>query len=158
MVLGASFVMHMISYVSDVTANPPVVRNAIIDIVGTAQQKNKSLDVTGVLFFENNHFFQIIEGKEENLRPLYDTIEQDQRHCRITKLLDQPVSARTFNEWSIETFYVDNPSIVTPKTLRLLRELYVENFEVSANGLLEFVTHMVDEMDTFKINKYVNKH
>jgi len=149
--------MHMISYVSNAMVTPPEVKNVMIDIVGTAHQKNKTFDVTGVLFFENNHFFQIIEGKEENLRPIYKAIEQDQRHCRITKLLDQPVSTRTFTEWSLETFFVDNPSIVTPKTLRLLRELYLENIEVSANGLLEFVTHMIDEMDTFKISKYVDK-
>ncbi len=145
--------MHMISYVSDVRVGPQIVKNEMVNIVDSARKKNSNLDVTGVLFFENNHFFQIIEGPEDNLRQLYGTIEKDERHCRITKLLDQPVSDRTFKEWSLETFYVDNPSIINPTTLKLMRELYVQNFGVSATGLLEFVTKMVDEMDTFKINK-----
>lgn len=148
--------MHMISYVSDVMIRPPVIKNEMVDIVSTAQKNNKNLDVTGVLFFENNHFFQIIEGNEPNLRQLYETIERDDRHSRITKLLDQPVPERTFNDWSLESFYVDNPTLISPKTLQLLRELYVQNFGVSASGLLEFVKKMVDEMDTFKIIKSID--
>lgn len=148
--------MHMISYVSDTLLSPPVIKNEMVEIVSSANIRNKKMDITGVLFFENNHFFQIIEGKEDNLRNLYDRIERDNRHCRITKLLDQPVSKRTFEEWSLETFYVDNPGIISPKTLQLLRELYVQNFGVSATGLLEFVTKMIDEMDTFKINKFLD--
>ena len=98
--------MHMISYVSDVMIRPPVIKNEMVDIVSTAQKNNKNLDVTGVLFFENNHFFQIIEGNEPNLRQLYETIERDDRHSRITKLLDQPVPERTFSDWSLESFYL----------------------------------------------------
>ena len=148
--------MHMISYVSDTLLSSPIIKNEMVEIVSSANIRNKKMDITGVLFFENNHFFQIIEGKEDNLRNLYDSIERDNRHCRITKLLDQPVSKRTFEDWSLETFYVDNPSIISPKTLQLLRELYVQNFGVSATGLLEFVTKMIDEMDTFKINKFLD--
>ena len=109
-----------------------------------------------MLFFENNHFFQIIEGNEPNLRQLYETIERDDRHSRITKLLDQPVPERTFSDWSLESFYVDNPTLISPKTLQLLRELYVQNFGVRASGLLEFVKKMIDEMDTFKIIKSID--
>lgn len=148
--------MHMISYVSDTLVSPPVIKNEMVDIVSSAHKRNKKMDITGVLFFENNHFFQIIEGKEDNLRDIYQRIERDHRHCRISKLLDQPVSARTFEEWSLETFYVDNPSLISPKTLQLLRELYVQSFGVSATGLLEFVTKMIDEMDTFKISKLLD--
>lgn len=75
------------------------------------------------------------------------------RHSRITKLIDQPVPERSFKDWSLETFYIDNPEIINPTTLKLLREIYVLNFGVSASGLLGFVKKMIDEMDTFKISR-----
>lgn len=143
----------MISYVSDVMIAPHMIKDEMINIVEEAQINNDRNNLTGVLFYENKHFFQIIEGEEKNLRNVFTAIENDGRHCRLTKLIDQPVPKRTFTQWSLETFYVDNPSIINPRTLRLLRELYVQNFGVSANGLLEFVEKMVNDMDDFKIAK-----
>jgi len=145
--------MHMISYVSDSTINQNNIKNEIGNLVSTAHQNNKQLGLTGVLFYENDHFFQTIEGKESNLRKIYTAIEKDNRHNRIIKLIDEPIRARTFNDWSLETFYVDNPDLINPQTLKLLRELYIQNFGVSATGLIEFVKKMIDEMDTFKIMK-----
>ena len=145
--------MHMISYVSDVMIAPHMIKDEMINIVNEAQINNDRNNLTGVLFYENKHFFQIIEGEEKNLRNVFTAIENDGRHCRLTKLIDQPVPKRTFTQWSLETFYVDNLSIINPRTLRLLRELYVQNFGVSANGLLEFVEKMVNDMDDFKITK-----
>lgn len=130
-----------------------MIKDEMINIVNEAQINNDRNNLTGVLFYENKHFFQIIEGEEKNLRNVFTAIENDGRHCRLTKLIDQPVPKRTFTQWSLETFYVDNLSIINPRTLRLLRELYVQNFGVSANGLLEFVEKMVNDMDDFKITK-----
>ena len=130
-----------------------MIKDEMINIVEEAQINNDRNNLTGVLFYENKHFFQIIEGEEKNLRNVFTAIENDGRHCRLTKLIDQPVPKRTFTQWSLETFYVDNLSIINPRTLRLLRELYVQNFGVSANGLLEFVEKMVNDMDDFKITK-----
>jgi len=145
--------MHMISYVSDVMVGPQIIKNEMANIVDVAQTRNKKFDVTGVLFYENNHFFQIIEGEEAKLRDVYRSIEKDKRHAHVTKLIDQPVVDRTFSDWSMESFYVDNPSFINPETLMLLRELYVHNFGVNAAGLVNFVKKMIDEMDTFKIIK-----
>ena len=143
--------MHMISYVSNSAMKPAVVRDEVVSIVNIAEQKNKLHGVTGVLFYENDHFFQTIEGEEADLRRIYASIEKDNRHQQIVKLLDEPINMRTFKDWALGTFYIDNPGLINPQTLKLLRELYIQNFGVSASGLIEFVKKMVDEMDTFKI-------
>ena len=109
------------------------------------------MGITGVLFCANNYFFQTIEGNEPELRRVYESIENDQRHKNINKLIDEKVESRYFTDWMLDTYYVDNPELINPTTIQLLQALYVQNFGVNSGDLIEFVKKMIDEMDTFKI-------
>jgi hypothetical protein len=148
----------MISYVSELNIGQHFVKDEMSNIVDIAQRRNKREGVTGVLFYENNRFFQIIEGAEKNVCKIYSSIEIDNRHTGLVKLVDQTVNERTFEDWSMESFYVDNPELINPQNLMLLRELYIHNFGVNASGLVNFVRMMIDEMDTFKIVKGLKDH
>ena len=61
----------MISYVSDVMIAPHMIKDEMINIVEEAQINDDRNNLTGVLFYENKHFFQIIEGEEKNLRNVF---------------------------------------------------------------------------------------
>ncbi len=143
--------MRVISYVScsliPVSATP----NEIANIIDVAQKRNAEVGVTGVLIYENQHFFQTIEGPDAALDELFKDIASDPRHHEISTLIDEPVQHRFFSDWSLDTYYVDNPDLVSPKTLEVLRTLYVQNFGVDAEGLVAFVNSMLNEMDAFKI-------
>lgn len=143
--------MHVISYVSQ--CRIPVIdrQNEIVNIVKSSTSKNKKWSVTGVLFLENDHFFQTIEGRQSDVEHVYKTIKRDNRHSDIVELVNQPIDARTFDNWSLEAFYIDNPDIINPNTLKHLRELYIHNFGLDAVGLVEFVKKMIDETDSLKI-------
>jgi len=79
-------------------------------IVRTARMNNRKLGVTGVLFFEQGYFFQILEGQADVVRPLYEQIRRDPRHYDIDTLFDEPVSDRTFSDWSLGAFAVEKKS------------------------------------------------
>ena len=143
--------MHVISYVSNSTIDQRNLHSEIAKIVSTAQLANKQSGITGVLFYENDHFFQVIEGEEDDLRKVYHSIEQDPRHKDLNKLVDQQTNERAFPDWSLDTFYIDSPELINPKTIRMLQELYEYNFGVGTTGLIGFVKKMIDEMDTYKI-------
>ena len=143
--------MRTISYVSDSVIPSEILRGEVATLVASAQKRNQDLAVTGVLFFENDHFFQTIEGPEETVGRLYEQIERDHRHRNVSKLLDEPIGMRAFEGWSLDTFYVDNPDLINPVTLTALRSLHQYNFGFEANSLIHFIKKMIDEMDTFKI-------
>ena len=145
--------MHVISYVSNSTIVKDSVQAEISNIVDVAQKKNFEHGVTGVLFFENEHFFQTIEGPEDDLRKIFDSIERDNRHHELNKLIDEPIAERAFPDWSMDAFYIDSPELVKPETIRTLQTLYVQNFGVDTVGLVEFIKRMIDEIDTFKIER-----
>lgn len=70
-------------------------------LVAKASARNRSLDVTGMLLFEDGHFLQTIEGPPQALATLWSSIQQDGRHNQIEVLSDHMVTARLFSEWNL---------------------------------------------------------
>ena len=69
--------------------------------VTCARKRNTAAGVTGMLLYLRGSFFQVIEGPADLVHGLYETISADQRHHRIRLLLDQPISHRSFADWSM---------------------------------------------------------
>ncbi len=143
--------MHTITYVSESLLPVGEARMDLERLVGSAQRRNEGLSVTGVLFLENEHFVQTIEGPVDPLKQLFGKIEKDQRHHRITKLIDEPIITRAFSDWSLDTFYIDNPELINTQMLQTLRSLYRQSFGTNTDNLIDFMKKMIDEIDTFKI-------
>jgi hypothetical protein len=75
-----------------------------MDLVGLlviARMYNQNAGITGALVYGEGQFIQVIEGEEEAVRSLYDTIVRDPRHTSILKLADKPIAERTFSGWSM---------------------------------------------------------
>jgi len=145
--------MHLLSYVSQSVIGPEQIGIELDRLTNQAIKNNSTDGITGVLFYENGHFFQVIEGEEPQIRSLYDRLEKDNRHRDLGCLVDRPIEKRHFSDWSLDTFHIDNPEIINRETLALLQALYFQNFGVNAPDLVEFTKRLIDEMDTFRIEK-----
>ena len=44
---------------------------------------------------------QVLEGFPDVIQTLYAAIEQDVGHHSVTKLIDEPIAARSFGDWSM---------------------------------------------------------
>jgi hypothetical protein len=88
-----------ISYCSQVRGR--LGRGELLRLVQRAHIKNAVLGVTGVVFFDGEHFIQILEGPTNDLITLYEEIAADPRHMRVAKGLDEAIGARRFAEWSM---------------------------------------------------------
>ena len=64
-----------------------------------ASSKNRLLSVTGFLHYKKDHFLQYLEGEEETLLSLMDTITEDERHTVIRVLQLPEVNRRKFEDW-----------------------------------------------------------
>ncbi|POT55315.1 diguanylate phosphodiesterase [Citrobacter amalonaticus] len=73
-------------------------------MVATASQKNEQANVTGILLFNGNHFFQLLEGPEEGVNHIYQCICEDERHYNIVELLRDYAPARRFGKSGMELF------------------------------------------------------
>lgn len=66
-----------------------------------ARARNRSLGVTGMLLFENGHYFQTLEGPPEGLEAVWASVERDSRHRNIEVLSQHLVPSRLFSDWDL---------------------------------------------------------
>lgn len=62
---------------------------------------NANHAITGVLFYSAGHFVQLLEGDPDEVRKLYEKIEQDPRHQHIRLLVERSAGARLFPGWDM---------------------------------------------------------
>lgn len=124
------YVSNRCAHVSD--------REVIDGIVLPAGLKNRRLGITGVLWFSNKRFLQIIEGPRDAVESVYDAIQKDDRHQQIDTISSSPIAERSFNRWGMRALPGDqdkridemvshytpahmdrkqNPTNVTPESL-----------------------------------------
>lgn len=88
-----------LTYKSIATAAP---RGGDIErLVSQARARNRSLDVTGMLLFEDGRFLQTIEGPPAAIAALWASIQRDPRHDHIEILSEHMAAARLFSGWDL---------------------------------------------------------
>ena len=58
-----------------------------------ARSNNEARGITGLLLYASGHFLQVLEGPEQVVRRLFDTIQDDPQHTNIETLLATPPSS-----------------------------------------------------------------
>ena len=71
------------------------------ELTSKASEKNKETEITGILLYANNYFFQTIEGSQEEINDLYLRISKDERHGSIRLLSYNNIEKRLFPSWGM---------------------------------------------------------
>jgi len=101
--------MHHIMYLSTALVLVP---EAELKAMLTRWRQNNSRDqITGMLLYSGEHYVQLIEGDEADLRSLYAKITKDYHHTHIITLADGPINQRSFENWSMGFRSVDEASL-----------------------------------------------
>lgn len=88
-----------IAYASKVTH--PLEPQALREMLRRASSANERHGLTGLLLYDTHHFFQVLEGPARVVQGLFDRIRTDPRHGQVVCILNEPLKARTFDEWSM---------------------------------------------------------
>lgn len=135
--------MHLIVYLSEHIGSPDQIDGDLADIVRVAKAANPARGITGVLFFHNGRFVQVIEGEEDALRALMTDIEHDSRHRNIQYLVDEPVTKRGFSDWNMDSFNLDDSASLDPAAMKRLLADYKRNLLPRADTLVSIYKHML---------------
>ena len=73
----------------------------IDEILVTARRHNTDSGITGVLFYLEGNFLQLLEGDDDALGETYERIKSDTRHRGLSKLIDETVDSRSFPDWKM---------------------------------------------------------
>ena len=86
-------------YMSQAHTGMPL--EALSSLLVKARAANEARLITGALLYQDQVFFQLLEGPEAEVRALYSKIEQDPRHFGCQVLLDYQTNERLFPDWSM---------------------------------------------------------
>jgi hypothetical protein len=98
-VSNATSDLDLVAYASAATA--PLAGDALGDLLLKARSNNARANLTGMLVYHDDSFFQVLEGPPAAVEDAYLRISEDPRHCKIIKLIQEPVEERSFADWTM---------------------------------------------------------
>lgn len=73
----------------------------IIKILEKSREKNKDINVTGMLLYTKDSFIQCIEGEKDEVTTLYEKIKKDERHSNSILISYKFIKKRDFPSWNM---------------------------------------------------------
>lgn len=77
-------------------------RNDLQLLLEHSQRNNARRNITGVMLHYDTTFLQVLEGNEQTVRNLLDTIGRDPRHMGMDIIFTRAAHRRVFRDWSME--------------------------------------------------------
>jgi len=119
-------------YISRSTAEFNV--GALRQLATTAAVKNKDLNVTGYLYFDQGYFLQYIEGHFQTIRDLMQTISQDERHDIIKILERDGLTKRKFPRWHMQYLSMNFMKLIKMEDILIENMLKMERMDIPADN------------------------
>ena len=95
--------MHLLAYTSKCNVAEGQVDEELAAIREAARRNNPELEITGVLFYDNGRFLQVLEGEKDALDNLMNKVAGDARHSKIDYLINESIPFRQFSQWNMVT-------------------------------------------------------
>lgn len=116
--------LKRISYISKFSR--PFTREEIDKLVADAEDRNRTLGVTGMLMSSGGIFYQVIEGPIDAVDGLFQKIAADQRHSDVLILsVQEEVEDRQFPSWAMKKVNLDEGSLSRLEPIKALLDAIV---------------------------------
>lgn len=95
--------LYRLAYISrnSIQGDRQAIACEIEKILATALRNNPSKGITGALLYSGGFFCQVIEGAQDDIETLFESIQMDDRHTDVTILHFEKIDARGFDEWAM---------------------------------------------------------
>lgn len=111
---------------------------AIVDVAITSNNLNS---VTGILFFDQGYFGQILEGSRSAVEETWGRIQKDVRHHNIELLSVTEIQERRFPKWSMKLFDAHEFSATFPQFAELITK--IDNHDAKTFATLKSLWQVV---------------
>ena len=92
----------MLSQYLYISTAPTLPREEVDAILATSARNNPERGITGLLLFNGRNFLQLLEGDEDDVASLMETITADPRHSGVSVLDRRGIAARTCPDWAMK--------------------------------------------------------
>jgi methanogenic corrinoid protein MtbC1 len=115
---AAASAQNLLNVVYRSDAVRPLAGTDMQGLVRGAQARNRAEAITGLVLYDDFHFYQWLEGPADSLGRLMQSISADARHTAIRVLANRAVERRTFQDWAMQLAWPDRSDI--PEDLHVL--------------------------------------
>lgn len=134
--------LYRLTYYSQ--ASSQISRYDLKNILETAQKHNRANDITGLLYYQDFKFLQILEGEHHQINQTYHRIARDERHYDPCLIECIPVKKREFEVWSMQGVHIDD---LATEQIRMLMLKYsgsslFQPDQMMAEQCLEFMQEL----------------
>lgn len=91
----------MLSLIYSSVATRTLEPSDLTALLTQSRASNERTGITGMLLFRNGYFLQVLEGPDAKVRAKMHTIRDDDRHTKVTVLLEDMIEERQFPEWTM---------------------------------------------------------
>ena len=91
--------LNVLAYRS-MAVSPPT-QSELQNLLKVSQARNRAHGLTGILLYDDGCFFQWLEGPQEGLNRVWQSIARDPRHRDVAVLRDEPGGGRVFEGWDL---------------------------------------------------------
>ena len=123
--------MYFLIYRSETTTT--LLEEELALILTQARNRNKAMDITGMLLYFDGKFLQLLEGEEKDVKQIYESICKDARHKSIKMLKDGNIDTRLFPGWSMSFRPVTKQEIADEPA-------YKDIYKPGSEGAIEVVS------------------
>jgi hypothetical protein len=83
------------------TATIEFAEHEIPQLLEKTRAANAARGISGMLLYIEGSFFQVLEGEPASVDAIYQTISADSRHKHVTLIIREPITERSFGEWTM---------------------------------------------------------
>ena len=130
--------MHLVVYISRYTGGRNEIDSALSSIASTSIINNGKSGITGLLFYHEGHFLQLIEGRRKDVENLMERLERDTRHCDIHRMVDEGINERSFKGWRVDSFNLNYFDKLDLDSLQTILDVYKRNYTMDSEDLILF--------------------
>ena len=88
-------------------ASGPMDDEDLAELLAQSRERNALNDITGMLLYKDSRFIQLLEGHEEHVQKIFDSIRRDDRHYDVQLLWLRYAQFREFPDWTMGFQNVD---------------------------------------------------
>jgi uncharacterized membrane protein (DUF373 family) len=116
----------------------------LLTLLKVCRTNNGAKNVTGILLYTNQTFFQVLEGDEATVDALYALIEKDHRHHNCVIIEKQAITERAFPYWSMGFEKIDAKELHNIKGLSdfFAKDFTPAGFTAHKNIIGPLLTHL----------------
>ncbi|QAA82842.1 BLUF domain-containing protein [Aequorivita sp. H23M31] len=126
---------HTICYISK---HAPALNDKVQeDLFSFILEHNPPKNITGILLSNQDFFLQVLEGNENILEELFNSIKKDNRHFQILTVLNQPIENRVFKDYRAGFSILQNRNEFSQLNNYLSLYDHDQNYPKNIKSLLE---------------------